>query len=167
VSLAPGQVRRFEQAELDCVQFTAVPAGARYLVVPQNAVEAVALPLRFELRALAGSAAPVTLPPAAGRAPLRDAASEWEMRLRSHERMLGPVTPASAAELDALGASTDPQIGESRDFNVLKQDNTTRRVSAVVQAITQRAILYVDRDAPSAGLTTADLQLRGAVGYGC
>jgi len=161
VNLNTGQARRFEGTDLECLQFSSAPAGTRYLAVSQNAVDAVTLPLRFELRALSGSTAPVTFAAAPAPALRSDAASDWELRLRLQERSLGPVHIASAAELREQGATADPQLGESREFNVLKQDNTTRKITAVVQAISQRAILYVDRDAPSGGLTAADLQRFG------
>jgi hypothetical protein len=163
VNLDRGKVQRLENGALSCIQFTALPAGARYLVVPQNAVETVALPLRHELLVISGSAAPVAWPASASRSLHADRALEWESWLRQSEQTLGAVDYPSAAELESFGVDVDPQLGESRDFNVLKSDNTTRRVTAVVQAITNRAILYVDRDAPSPGLTPADLENFGGL----
>lgn len=152
-----------EPASLACLAIGDVPADSRFLLIAGNAARSPAIPMRYVLDAIAdaGPAAAITSATGGGH---RDAALDFEIRLRTVERSLGPVAGPDAAELKALGVLASPQIGDRRDFNVLADpDGTTRRITATVRAISSHAILYVDEQAPPGGLTSADLEYFGSL----
>ncbi len=154
LSLAVGKTLRIDQpTDLACVQFAA-GSGSRFLLVPQNAVDTMRLPLRYELLGIAG-ASPVALPPATA-ATHTDRALEFETMLRRSEMaMRGGAPPQPSA---AGAAVVIPAVGDKRAFNVLTQDNKSKRVTATVQAVSTHAIAYVDDTAPSGGFNTTDIQ---------
>jgi len=163
IDLAKGESLRLTTlADLQCMSFAGAAAGARYLVVPQNAVESIVPAMRYELNAIAGAGLPASRVAVPVRM-RRDVASEFEIELRRRELELGPVAVRDRPGIGVAGQSTIPAIGDRRDFNVLKSDGTTRRITAAVEAISEHAILYVDVAAPSGGLTKADLDGFGAL----
>ena len=161
LALAPGDHTTITDAnQLACIATTPSNPGAQYLLVAQHAPERVGVPLRTELNTITGSTLPVTIPArqAAGAAP---AALRWENLLRERERAMGGFTPLSGADAGHAQKAI-PEIGERRTFKVLKSDRTTGTVTAEVRHISQRAIIYVDRQAPANGFTDLDLQRFGA-----
>jgi hypothetical protein len=161
VAVAPGKrITIDDPADLSCVAVEGVPANARFLLILQNAARSASIAMRYELTAIATGGAPAPFA-FARRASSNDVASSFEIGLRQAERLLGPAIVAAAAA--DRTASADPERGDQRDFNVLTADNTTRRISATVQHISQRAIIYVDQDTPSGGLTDADMTYFGAL----
>jgi hypothetical protein len=162
IDLAPGEsLRIVDPDDLACMQFDQLAPGSRFLVVPQNAATFASLALPFELLAMGGGApAPATRTAGPARA-RRDRAIEFETMLRMRERAFGPPLAAPLETQTAHAQTTVPAIGDRRDFNVLTTDNRTRKVNATVMAISDRAILYVDGNAPAGGLTTADLDRFG------
>ena len=162
ISLAPGQTLRVDRPDdLACLPFDLLAPGSRFLVVPQNAVTFASLALPYELHAIGGgSPAVATQRPQPGGGHT-DRAIAFETMLRMRERTLGPPVSAYLNTQAAPAATTLPNIGDRRDFNVLTTENRTRRVNATVMAISDRAILYVDGQAPAGGLTTADLERFG------
>jgi IPT/TIG domain len=159
VSLQPGQAVRFAPVDLSCVRLAAVAAGARFLVIPQNAASTFSVPMRYQLLAnatgLSTGTATLTRP---AFAPV-DQATRFETLLRLRERAFAPVSGAiphveSAARTEA---AVIPAIGDRRDFNVLTKSGGTTRITAAVRSLSQHAIVYVDVQAPSPGLVDADL----------
>jgi hypothetical protein len=157
VAIAAGQsVTLTDAAQLACIAIDSVPAGSTYLLVSQNAARTASVGMRYELTAIAEGGVPATFE--RGAATLhRDVASDFELALRQRERTFGPA--ARPGEGDAASAvfAADPAVGDRRDFNVLTADGGTRRTSATVRMLSQRAIVYVDDDAPQGGLSTDDL----------
>ncbi|MBX6363731.1 MAG: IPT/TIG domain-containing protein [Gemmatimonadetes bacterium] len=166
-SLEPGQV--VTTADPDALACTRLPAGATgatYLIVAQNATTVADRPMPFELVGLAGGA---TAPAAAAAAlrprgvGTRNAALDWEIRLRERERRLDRSAAVLAEPTPSVHGVQPPQIGDTRTFNVFTADTQFTKVTAVVRAITAHAIVYEDRNAPANGLTTADYQRFGSL----
>ena len=163
LQLARGAARLFtDPADLACIRLPEV-AGQGYLLVPQNAAEAPGVPMPFELRLIADGGL-VTSPDVSAQAPVRtDRASDWELRLRLRERELGRGAPDALIRPEAAAVAIQPQLGQSREFNVLTSDNETVQVTAEVVAMSQHAIMYQDVDAPANGVTAADFEAFGRI----
>jgi hypothetical protein len=152
LTLQRGQARVLtDPADLGCLFLPAAPIGTAFLLVNLNGA-APGLSMPFEFIGLAGGGSPITTPPVA---PRRDAASEWEMQLRLREREFlqepdGLIRPQ--AQIASL-----PEIGERTQFKVLNRQRTTDRITAEVRAISERAIVYLDLQAPANGFTQDDL----------
>lgn len=132
--------------------------GRSYLVVALNTDPEPGIGMPWQLTGLAGSAVTVTLP-APSLTP--DVALEWEMNVRALERAWPPGPPPTALRAEAGARAAIPELGERTQFNVLNRQNRTDRITAEVRAITGRAIVYVDLDAPSGGFSQADLDRFG------
>jgi hypothetical protein len=146
---------------LACMAIEGVGAGSRFLLVLQNAARTASVPMRYELTAIADGG-PLALFERGPRSLHRDIASDFELELRARERMLGPPVARPSVE-NVHGATAIPVVGDTREFNVLTADGGTRRLTATVRLLTQRAIVYVDEDAPAGGLTTTDLTALAAL----
>jgi hypothetical protein len=157
VAIAAGQsVTLTDPAQLACLAIENVPRGSGYLLVAQNAARMASVGMRYELTAIAAGGMPVTFE--RGAATLhRNAASDFELALRQRERNFGPATGPGEGDAAAAVFAPDPAVGDRRDFNVLTEGGGTRRTSATVRMLSQRAIVYVDDGAPQGGPTAADL----------
>jgi hypothetical protein len=176
--MARGEVRVFaDPAALACLRLPPDPAGAAYMIIPQNAAEAYSIPMQFELAAF-GVVSPVALRAVAStsshaaarhgaqQSP-RNFASDWELRLRERERAMTAgwySPPTSAVRAPVTSQSKQdvaiPGIGDRREFNTLNNKNETVRITAVVKAVSQRAIFYQDVAATDI-LTNADFARLG------
>lgn len=163
VRLQPGESMRLTAAaDLRCQRFTADP-GAAYLLVAQNVSELSGTVAPFEITGLVTGGPTTTLAARAGEPGTRDYAVEWEARLRAKEREI-----RRDAGLDGLArvqprALAAPEIGDRRKFKVLNKDSRFSDVEAEVRHISQRAIFYIDRNAPPNGLTATDLERIGSM----
>ena len=161
LSLQPGQAARITSvSELAC-QRLPEQAGAGYLIIPQNVSALAGTITPFEARGLKSGGPLVTFAPTLD-AQSRSFAEEWEARLRASERAF--VRRAGAEDFARVQAypAAVPQIGERRSFKVLNKDSRFSDVEAEVRHISDRAIIYIDRNAPQNGLTAADLQNIGS-----
>jgi hypothetical protein len=140
--------------ELSCLALD----GARYLLLPLNAAPAQGVGMAWELTGLAG--APIAVA-AQTSAPTRNAALEWEAQLRALERSILPGSPPVALSPQGARQAVMPELGEERQFNVLNRESRTDRITAEVRAISDRAIVYVDLQAPANGFTQAELDAFG------
>ena len=145
------------EAEMSCLALDG-SAGVRYLLLPLNAARAQGVGMTWELTGLAGAAIAVT---AESVEPSRNAALEWEARVRALERSIPPGSPPVALSPQGARAAAMVEIGEQQQFNVLNRQNRTDRITAEVRAISERAIVYVDLQAPSNGFTQAELDAFG------
>ena len=85
-------------------------------------------------------------------------ADAWEARLRASEgRLVRDRVPGARARPTTAPAAA-PAVGEERTFSVLNAEGSFDRVTAVAHVVSAHAVLYVDRAAPSGGLTEADLE---------
>ncbi len=160
--LARGQVRVFtEPVDLRCVRLPPDPAGASYLIIPQNVTETYSITMSFELAAL--GVIPVVASPAPAMAG-STFASDWELALRAKERALtAGMSPDAFAPTASIRAAQDlPNVGDRRTFNTLNAQSKTVKITAEVRAITTRAILYQDIAADNV-FTAADYQRFGGV----
>lgn len=157
IAIAAGQSATLtDPAQLACIAIDSVPVGSRYLLVTQNAARAASVGMRYELTAVADRGIPVEFE-RGGPTLHRDVASDFEMALRQRERTFGPAAGPGQGDAATAVFVADPAVGDRRDFNVLTAGGGTRRTSATVRMLSQRAIVYVDDDAPQGGLTAADL----------
>jgi hypothetical protein len=152
LALAPGEARLLSAAaDLGCVRLPGGQAGASYLLALHSAAQKMRPPHDFELRALtpfATAAQPLILTP-----PVAEPYSErWEAQLRRHERTLDEGTAAAATPplAKSLRAQALPAPGDRREFNVLNASFSFDRVTAVVRAVSERAVIFVDTEAHDA-----------------
>jgi hypothetical protein len=162
LTLAPGQATRITGNDIRCVRLGGAAANDLYVLIPQNASDVLGLPIAFELIGRVGQDPPITLD-------LRRSgvsfAADWEAALRSRERSFtrGAGTPADAILPQASRLAQEPRIGDRRQFNVLNSEEKSERITAEVRAISTRAIMYVDVDAPANGFSQQDLTGFGAI----
>lgn len=155
VRLERAQVRTLTTAaELGCVQF-AHETDALYLLITQNTVSTQEPPRGFQLHAL--GSAPLTATDALHAHATRPFAHEWESRLRERERNLPPAAPFEMPEARMAGAT---EVGDSREFKVINDDNEFDKVTATVKLVTAHSIIYVDDEAASA-FSPSDLRRLG------
>ncbi len=164
LQLARGEARLFtDPADLSCLRLP-TQAGTTFLVIPHNAAQAPGFAMPFELRAIVGGGvitAPEPLVASQGARPFN--ASDWELALRARERQLQRDQPDALLRPQVAPLQVQPEIGERRNFNVLTADNESVEITAEVKAISARAIMYQDLDAPANGFTTADFDLFGSI----
>jgi hypothetical protein len=161
LSLSPGQVRTFtDPADFACVRLGGGQAGAGYLLVVHNAAQTLAPPSRFELRALSPRP-PLAAEVVADRPSPAAWADDFERRLRQREREF-PDTGEEVAFGAAAAQMQVPAVGDRREFNVLARDGSFAKATAVVRAVTGRAVVYVDVDADAA-LSDQDISYYGAL----
>ncbi|MGH7504155.1 MAG: IPT/TIG domain-containing protein, partial [Longimicrobiales bacterium] len=157
IRLETGTALRLNSVEdLACLRFDASPAGSAYLIVPQNASDVPGVDVLWELNGHAGAGQPITASTATRESHV---AADWELALRARERALvsgGPAPFDAHGDLIAARVAA-PEIGDRRDFNVLTRTDETERITAEVRAISERAILYVDLQAPAQGFSQQDL----------
>ena len=84
-------------------------------------------------------------PTASGAIPT--AREEWKLFLRALEKRLVGKRRGSANRLSLSPREQAPDVGERRDFQVVRADGGFDRVTAEVRVISERAILYVDVEA--------------------
>jgi len=160
LSLQPGEAVRISNGQEMACQRLPAAEGAAYVVIPQN-ISAVAGTLTpFLLGSHVRSDFAVASAPAAPR-PAGDFASRWEARLRTAERAF-PRTTSDVITRYQMTAVADPAIGDRRRFKVLNRNNRFSDVDAEVKHVSDRAIIYVDRNAPQNGFTTGDLEQIGS-----
>lgn len=155
LQLQRGEVRALADASaFSCIRLPGGIASARYLVIPQNVATSYTVPMPFTLATYTG-AIPVATPlAAAARIP---AAERFENALRLREREWVRDAAALRRELAFVRAQVvEPKVGDRRSFNVLNKENDAVRITAEVKAVSARAILYQDVDAPAGGFTNED-----------
>ena len=179
LSMSVGQViHRAGSAETACLRLGA-NAGARYLLLLQNAAEIAGRDLGYRVSAasaagllasrearLAAHFAPgAHSASAASRMEARGPQSRLDAALREAERRtLEAWSGAARASLPAVaGAPTSVEIGDRRDFWVFRSSGDYERVTAEVRHVSDHAILYQDLDAPTGGFSAQNFQEFGAV----
>jgi hypothetical protein len=158
-----------------CIRLPSAP-GARYLVVPHTTGTVGGADYDFGFVGLAEDslsgalAAPAGAPRdvrtgGAGHEPVDvDLQWAWDARLRAlegealRERGSGEGGEARVgSDREGLTPQGVPQVGDSREFNVLNAENQFDKVTAKVEHITDHAVIYLDEDTPSGGFTPSDL----------
>jgi IPT/TIG domain-containing protein len=160
LQLERGEVRVLREATEMVCQRIGVLSNAQYLIVGQNTSDVVGTQTSYELLGLAEQplvAVPAAVAFSGARA---DFGADWETRLRARERLFrGPAQPTEPMAAFRVKA---PEIGERSEFRVFDKDSRFTSVTAEVKAISQRAIIYQDINAPANGFTTAQLQQLGS-----
>ena len=155
LSLQPGGVIRLtDGAAMACQRVPAEP-GAAYLAIPQNVSAIAGTITPFSLGSYVRGTTSLTASIAARPTP--DLAAEWEARLRARERAFERHVVDAPVRLESV-VMADPKIGDRRRFKVLNRDDRFSDVEAEVRHISNRAIFYVDLNAPQNGFSDADLQ---------
>ncbi len=149
---------------LGCIQLTGGETGAEYLVVVQNA--STLSSQSFQLAGALQNATAAAASRAARSAVVRTAdtsfAARWEAQLRQQQAALVrgrtrlPSGPRVLAQTAQTTCSASPSVGDRCSFNVYNASNAFTRVTAVVKAISTRAIVFQDTAAPSGGFSSAD-----------
>jgi hypothetical protein len=158
-----------------CIRLPSAP-GARYLVVPHTTGTVGGAVYDFGLVGLAEnplSGAPAVPERAPGGAHAGaggealaavDRQWAWDARLRALEgealRERGSDTGGEGWVRSGREERTPqgvPQVGDTREFNVLNAENEFDKVTARIEHITDHAVIYLDEDTPSGGFTASDL----------
>lgn len=163
VRLDPGALIGFAGGDaLRCLTLTA-DAGAAYLLVAYNAAQQAGTDLPFQLTGMTGSAPLSNARPLFASQTLATAPSpalRWEARLRAQERELssriGPA-PAQRPWLPGAARVAPPTLGQQRNFNVFQWEGPGRRIRAVARAVSDRALIYLDLEAPNDGFSAEEL----------
>jgi hypothetical protein len=138
--------------------------GARYLVLVQSAGSIGGARYGFSLRGLssgAGAHAARSVAPL-GAPRGEDAALDWERALRAREEQALSSLRAgngvsAAAAVRAAQSRVVPTVGEERTFQVPTIDGRFAPVRAVARLVTERAVFFLDVDAPAGGLPEGEL----------
>ncbi|MEX2610124.1 MAG: IPT/TIG domain-containing protein [Gemmatimonadota bacterium] len=163
LQLEPGQVRLFAMpGDLACVRLAADAGGAAYYVSVLNAADVRTLSPSFEILGLLQGSS--TARPVAARtaAAATDPALAFETWLRQRER--GFPADALIQQPEGMAAVVSvPQVGDQSEFNVINRQNQFEKVTAEVKAVSQRAVIYQDVQAPAGGFGTGDFQAFAAL----
>lgn len=167
VQLARGQVSTFADPDaIGCFRLPGDVASISMLLVPQNVSQVVGSIAQYQIAGLTGANLATSTREVSVSAASADFAAEWESALRLRERALARHTPAVGLrpQMSLVAAcATSPKVGDRCDFQVSNKDNKFETVTAEVKAVSTRAILYQDINAPANGLTTADFAYLGSV----
>lgn len=166
LSLAPGEGRLLlEAAQAGCARLD-VPAGSAFLLVPQNASDAIGERVPFVLTSLTGGAASAA--PFALRAydlgsaePPEDVALRFESGLRLRERMLPRASFVRADDGAHARVVAPPEVGDRKQFHVVNREERFTKITAEVMYVSSRGVIYQDVKAPAGGFTAADFQRMG------
>ena len=166
LQLARGDVRTItDPAELGCFQLPGVP-GYAVVLIPQNATDVAGRLLPLQLSGLTGGGITTNLTSSRVFRATEDVPSSFETRLRTRERALAErahdLSLRPQASATAAACPTPPALGNRCDFKVINKDDDFVNVTAELKAITPRALIYQDVNAPANGLTANDFQTLGA-----
>ncbi|MGH7481430.1 MAG: IPT/TIG domain-containing protein [Longimicrobiales bacterium] len=177
--LERGEVRTIASAaELACLSIEAGTSGDRFLIVVENAATVAGAELAFRLTGAAS--APLTaraamVPSDAGgaradqpdtspAAPAEHAQLAWELEVRQHTSRALASAPRLAPRFQESEEPVEPPgLGDRREFWVVDGDREFKRVTAVVQHVSDHAIIYEDQAAPADGLRAEDFERFGAL----
>lgn len=179
VDLAVGQVRVINAADSKgCIKIPVTGASSQYIVVTANANSTPDILASFTLKSDTGEVVPNTsflanpyrvsasllTPPAA----VNDALQlSYESKLRLDERRELSIPAAQlayrsrSADLPQLRTSLNaviPSVGDKTTFKVPASCTKFTTVTATVQYISNRAIIYSDSTSPAGGFTATDYQ---------
>ncbi|HEY0306452.1 MAG TPA: IPT/TIG domain-containing protein [Longimicrobiales bacterium] len=167
LQLARGEVRTIsDPAELGCFQLPGGIPNYSVLLIPQNATDVAGRVLSVQLAGLTGGGVSTNLLGARTASATTDLPLTFETKLRTREREIlarahdPALRPQSSVNAAACPASA--AIGSRCDFKVINKDDDFVTVNAELKAISARALIYQDLNAPSNGLSTADFQTLGA-----
>jgi hypothetical protein len=166
LQLARGDVRTItDPAELGCFQLPAVPNYA-VLLVPQNASDVAGTLLPIQLAGLSASG-PVASARFSRGQPSTTVPLTFETGLRARERRMlegaAGIQLRPQPSMSAAAACPSPaSIGDRCTFQVINKDDDFVSVTAELKAISARALIYQDLNAPANGLATANFQALGS-----
>ncbi|HUH11666.1 MAG TPA: IPT/TIG domain-containing protein [Longimicrobiales bacterium] len=169
LALEPGEVATVtEPGEVGCLRLPESPTGSEYLVIVQNASEAAGSELFYRLVGVTGQGGTATVraeaETEAAHAHEVPVALAWEAHVRARERAIPRSRALRAPTGDELALLTRvPVVGERKKFNVLNKEDRFTEITAEVQHVSQRAVFYLDLNAPTGGFTSADFQRFGAL----
>ncbi len=167
LQLARGEVRTIsDPAELGCFQLPGGIPGYSVLLIPQNASDVAGKLLPIQLAGLSGGNVSATIVASPALNTTTDVPLLFETKLRARERAI--VERADAASLrpqpsaSAAACPTPAAVGNRCDFKVINKDDDFVNVTAELKAISTRALIYQDLNAPANGLSAVDFQTLGA-----
>jgi hypothetical protein len=163
LTLARGEVRTIaDPAELGCFQLPGI-TGYTVLLIPQNVSAVAGSSVTLQLAGLAGGATVTNVATSSIWSSSTTPAIQFEERLRARERQMIERAGANfrpQASVQQADCPT-PVIGSRCTFQVIDRNDDFVAVSAELKAISTRALIYQDVNAPAQGLTTADFQSLG------
>jgi hypothetical protein len=157
--LQVGEVRVLRAAsELACLRLEP-STGAQYLLIQQNVSDVVGSLMPFELNSLTGTGPLALRSAGSAAADQPQFGVAWEARLRAQERAFRGI---SAEPMPMALRVTPPQLGDRQSFQVLDRNQRFVTVTAEVKAISERAIVYQDVNAPANGFSESQFRLLGS-----
>lgn len=165
VSLMPGDVHRIDDPDAHSCALLVGGAASRYLAVVHSTSTVDADAHRYALVLRTGDDGSVSgvrnARPVRG-APRDDAGMRWERFLRglAAEAVAGRSRSAQGAPAPAPPMPA-PRVGDRRHFQVLNERRSFDEVDAEVRHVGERAVVYVDLEAPAGGLGDDDLSELG------
>lgn len=167
LQLARGEVRTItDPAELGCFRLPGGNSGYAVLLIPQNATDVVGRVLPIQLAGLTGGSVITNIAAARAQGGSMDVPHAFETKLRNRERALveraGDLSLRPQPSVNAAACPVTATLGSRCDFKVINKDDDFVNVTAELKAITARALIYQDVNAPANGLSAADFQTLGA-----
>ncbi len=149
---------------LGCIQLIGAETGAEYLVVVQNvsSLSSQSYQLAGALQNATAAAAARAVRNAVVSAPDTSFAARWEAQLRQKQAALVRARTSLPSEARVLAqtaqttCSASPSVGDRCTFNVYNVNDAFTSVTAVVKAISTRAIVFQDTAAPAGGFSSTD-----------
>jgi hypothetical protein len=150
-------------------------APGEYVAVVQSPASLAERTFKTRFLGLQGdpTAPQVGLPMARPAVPLQDprlgldrirTADRWEASLRERERGLieGGLFVQARESAGPSRAASVPEVGETREFDVLNRSGGFDRITATARWVGPRVAIFLDQAAPAPGLGDADLAELGA-----
>ena len=165
LTLARGEVRTItDPAELSCFQLPGV-ANYSVMLIPQNFSEVAGSSMTVQLAGLAGGSTTTNITGFSLQRGTIDAASAFEEKLRAREQKMLREVELNVGLRPEFSQQADcpaPQVGSRCNFQVIDRNDDFQSVTAELKAISTRALIYQDINAPANGLTTENFQTLGA-----
>lgn len=165
LQLARGEVRTItDPAELGCFRLPGGITGYKVLLVPQNHSQVAGSAAALRLAGLSATSSGTVLRPESAHRMTTDIAISFENKLREREAQFLERAGGDVSLRPQSSAAACPsfqQVGDTCQFQVINKDNQFETVSARLRAISTRALIYQDVNAPANGLATADFQALG------
>jgi hypothetical protein len=162
LQLARGEVRTIsDPAELGCIRLPGGITGYKVLLIPQNHSEVAGSEAALRLAGLSATSSGTVIRPEVAPRMTNDVATSFENMLRARESKFLERSGGGVNLRPQTSAAACPslqQVGDTCQFQVINNDDKFQNVNASLRAISTRALIYQDLNAPANGLAAADFQ---------
>jgi hypothetical protein len=167
LQIAHGGVRAIsDPAELACIQLPGGSPNYQVVLIPQNVSDVASSVMTVQLAGLSAGGPQASVLTRASFETSTTVPLTFETRLRLRERQMlkafDGVNARPQPQTSSLAACPMPVVGGRCSFQVIDVNDQFVTVNAELKAISTRALIYQDLNAPANGLATADFQTLGS-----